>query len=521
MRILVVNDILEWAIGGLSQSIERNNPHHTIKNIAIHPKDYRRDPEIWNETFKRHLQEFNPDVVHFQYWDTAFSLAPFVKCAKILTHHNQKNLLSHDWASFDALVCHTKKAQNILKAVHPNVKVIQHGIDLTRFPYKEDYNGEGKIGIVGRIVPWKNPEKILKVVSELGEKAIMMGRIDKGDVWAECQKYQDTIQECFGTPAEEQKDVYHKMSVYIGFSSDNIEEGTLGLLEAMACGIPVITTPAGEAADIIKDGENGILVPFDDEEGLKKGIERFQSMPLDEKQSMREKAWNTVKTMTDRHMAWRYEKVYYSVRYKRDLVSVIIPTFNRKEALAQILEAYSNQTYQPLEIVVCDDNSTDGTEEMVESFSSYVPIKYVNTRQDGYNLAMSRNMGIFAATGHYLVFNDDRHLPARDAVEVFIKRLSGIKEKSAVWGDKGAGRREFIENFFAIRRVHLVEAGMFNERINQYGGQSQDIRARLKKQNFTLEFEPKATATQIIRSKKSGRKTSIAEMKFQLWKLEN
>src|SRR5690606_29768369 len=40
------------------------------------------------------------------------------------------------------------------------------------------------------------------------------------------------------------------------------------LLEAMAAGLPVVTTPAGDAASVIRDGETGYVVGFDDEEAL-------------------------------------------------------------------------------------------------------------------------------------------------------------------------------------------------------------------------------------------------------------
>ena len=49
------------------------------------------------------------------------------------------------------------------------------------------------------------------------------------------------------------------------------------LMEAMACGLPVITTPVSGIPEIIKDGHNGALVPPDDAEALANAIQRISS----------------------------------------------------------------------------------------------------------------------------------------------------------------------------------------------------------------------------------------------------
>jgi glycosyltransferase involved in cell wall biosynthesis len=521
MKILIVSDILEWAIGSLSNIIRDENPNIKIKVIAIHPKDLRRDQEKWKARFQKELDEFNPSLVHFQYWDHVQYLAPLVKCKKILTHHNQKNL-NGDWKSLDALVCHTKKAQEILEKQGYTAHIIQHGIDIEHFKFKEEYEENRMIGYVGRIVPWKGLYEILKVAKDFDSEVLMMGRIDKADYWHKCQEFSEQMDIRFGTSYEDQPKVYHEMGVYIGNSCENIEEGTLPLLEAMACGIPVITTPSGEAKDIIIDGVNGLLVDFENEESLRKALGYFYSMTKKEKDEMRNKAWDTVRHLSKQKMAYQYSKLYNSIIYGKDIASVVIPTYNRADTITKILDAYAEQTY-PVEIIVSDDNSTDNTEEVVMEWTKNndTPTKYIKNKTDGYGLAQARNEGIMNASGHYIVFNDDRLLPEKTAVEEFVKRVSGYKELVAVWGNKGAGKRDFLENFFCIRKKHIVQAGMFNERINQYGGQSQEIRERLKNQGFRLEYEPCAKSSPLFGTRKSKRRYDIFHSKLKLWKLSN
>ena len=82
-------------------------------------------------------------------------------------------------------------------------------------------------------------------------------------------------------------------------------------------------------------------------------------------------------------------------------ISVIVATLNRKNYLAQCLEALMNQTYRDFEIIVVDGGSTDGTCELVQNF----PVKLV--MQDGRCIPNAENCGVMAARGHVLTFTDD------------------------------------------------------------------------------------------------------------------
>ena len=540
MKVLQVVDITYWAIGKLAQTIEDKNKHIEMRMIAIPPKELRIDPVNKMAIFEHEVKMFNPDVIHFHYWDTANTLSKSPVCdgRKImLTHHNQKDscIYAHDWNNFDMLAVHTQKNKSKLtEKGYWNISVVQHGIDIEKFKYIDNFDfneGTGydcdnkKIGYVGRIVPWKNLYEILKASKELGTKTMMMGRIDKPDYWAKCQEFKDQMDIRFDTPDDKQVEVYHEMGVYVGNSVDDLEEGPLGLLEAMACGIPVVTTPSGEGADIIKDGENGILVEFENYDSLKKGLERFFAMSPEEKNKMRWNAWNTVRHMSQEVMARNYEKIYYDLVHKNDLVSVIIPTFNRQDSICNVLDGYKRQTYQPVELIVVDDNSKDETFEKISEWkkaNKEVPLKYINTKYEGYGLARARNEGIFEASGNYILFSDDRFIPDEQAVQAFVSNLKQTKEPSAVWGDKGAGKRDFIENFFMIRKEHIANAGMFNERINEYGGQRQEIRERLRKLGYKLHFEPAAKSDPQFGTKnRSNRKYELFRTKTKLWKLRN
>ncbi len=100
-------------------------------------------------------------------------------------------------------------------------------------------------------------------------------------------------------------------------------------------------------------------------------------------------------------------------------VSVIIPTFNRRDFLKEALESLFSQTYRDFEIIVVDDGSTDGTGEMIEK--EYRNIKYIYQENRGPSAA--RNRGIKEAAGEYITFLDSDDLWLKNKLEEEINFL--------------------------------------------------------------------------------------------------
>jgi glycosyltransferase involved in cell wall biosynthesis len=62
----------------------------------------------------------------------------------------------------------------------------------------------------------------------------------------------------------------------------------------------------------------------------------------------------------------------------KPIVSVIIPTYNRKDLLERAIKSVLTQTFLNWELIIVDDGSTDGTRDLVENFQRVDPrIKYI------------------------------------------------------------------------------------------------------------------------------------------------
>jgi glycosyltransferase involved in cell wall biosynthesis len=88
-----------------------------------------------------------------------------------------------------------------------------------------------------------------------------------------------------------------------------------------------------------------------------------------------------------------------------DLVSVIVPTYNRAYCICRTIDSVLHQSHQNWEVVVVDDGSKDNTAELIASTYGDEPrVRYLHQANAGVTAA--RNTGINEARGNYLAFLD-------------------------------------------------------------------------------------------------------------------
>jgi len=100
------------------------------------------------------------------------------------------------------------------------------------------------------------------------------------------------------------------------------------------------------------------------------------------------------------------------------LISVIVTTFNREDALDAALRALGGQTDRQFEIVIADDGSRSETARLIESWKPRlaVPLKHVRHEHYGFRGGEIRNRGIRLSQGEICIFLDGDCLPCADFV---------------------------------------------------------------------------------------------------------
>jgi glycosyltransferase involved in cell wall biosynthesis len=121
---------------------------------------------------------------------------------------------------------------------------------------------------------------------------------------------------------------------------------------------------------------------------------------------------------------------------KPDIVSVVIPTYNRGQLIERAIHSVLQQTYHNLEVIVVDDSSTDDTAERVAALQhTDSRIRYLR-HETNRGAQAARNAGIKSAQGEYVAFldSDDELLP--NSIKIRLDAFKSVDyEVGLVYGD--------------------------------------------------------------------------------------
>lgn len=110
----------------------------------------------------------------------------------------------------------------------------------------------------------------------------------------------------------------------------------------------------------------------------------------------------------------------------KGFVSIIIPLYNKKDSIGSSVRSVLNQTYDSFEIIIVDDGSSDGSDEIVKSFKDN-RIRYIYKSNGG--VSSARNRGILESRGEWILFLDADDILYPDALNTL---LAPVKESSNI-----------------------------------------------------------------------------------------
>jgi GT2 family glycosyltransferase len=203
------------------------------------------------------------------------------------------------------------------------------------------------------------------------------------------------------------------------------------------------------------------------------------------------------------------------------LISVVIPTHNRKDGLQRCLQAVAKQDYPDFEVIVVDDGSSDGTEDLMRR--AFPDLRFLR-QETNRGPAAARNRGIQAATGDIVAFTDDDCVVPGDWLSTLaagfqkfpgVVGVGGYQQAPEEWirsrvvaaADRCmrlrglSGRRDTEQlggneipglgtNNVAYRREVLLEVGGFDEGFRCASGEDADLKLRIARSGYRLLYVP-------------------------------
>lgn len=147
------------------------------------------------------------------------------------------------------------------------------------------------------------------------------------------------------------------------------------------------------------------------------------------------------------------------------LVTCIVPVYNGERYLQETLEALAAQTYSPVEILVVNDGSTDGTRALIEAWGDRVRCVH----QDHAGPGAARNTGIDATGGAFVAFQDADDIPVPGRLARQMRAFAEqpdldicLAHMQNFWMPELAAERERLEGHLLTRptRTTVTQAGL-------------------------------------------------------------
>lgn len=348
----------------------------------------------------------DPHVVHTHglYWSADF------KCTKAELHTNQRVIESCRKAK--EVTTPSEWVQKVFQRdMRFSPHVIPHGIDMDEWEHDHDYE---------QYVLWnKNRDRDVCSPDAIYHLAANFPHVHFKTTFAPHFRPDmniSNVEEIGVVPHEKMKGLVQKAGVYLSTTKETFG---IGILEAMASGVPVLGFDHGGNSELVQHGVNGYLAEPGDYQGLLEGLEYciYHRSILGKNgiELVREYTWERACQMVAEVYEMAHDKIYPSV-------SVVVPVYNYADKVVRAIDSALDQELEPEEVVVVDDGSTDDTAFVVKEIAEKNDkVKYVY--QENAGVAHARNNGVWNTSSKYVCCLDADDAIAPEFLRVCVDAL--------------------------------------------------------------------------------------------------
>ncbi|MET0274975.1 MAG: glycosyltransferase family 4 protein [Phenylobacterium sp.] len=243
---------------------------------------------------------FHTDIIHFPFFEDMAGRT-------VTTLHGRLDLkdlpeVYRRWPDFPLVSISTAQRDPLPFANW--AATVHHG--MAQRLYRFSPKSEGYLAFLGRISPEKRPDRAIAVATRLGKRLKMAAKVDKVDEPYFLEKIAPLLDnpliEFVGEIGDDQKSAFLGGAEALLFPIDWPEPFGLVMIEAMACGTPVVAYDCGSVREVIDPGVTGYIVESEEEAAL--AVELAASLD-------RELVRRTFETRFSAHaMARRYIDLY-------------------------------------------------------------------------------------------------------------------------------------------------------------------------------------------------------------------
>lgn len=154
------------------------------------------------------------------------------------------------------------------------------------------------------------------------------------------------------------------------------------------------------------------------------------------------------------------------------MISIVIPVYNQADKIEKTLNSINNQSFLDYEVIIVNDGSSDGIENVFANFvkNNKINNNYLFLNQENRGAPAARNRGLKEANGDYLFFCDADAVLKPEALELLLKALednpgAAYSYSSFYWGKKlfkvGQVDEQKLKTGPAIHTMSLIRVSDF------------------------------------------------------------